>query len=190
MTKLKKKNNHYVDNVRFLEDIIDYKKKIEKANKEGEEKPRISEYCGKCIWLITENLALKPQFANYSFVDEMKSDAIENCLKYFDNFDSSKYSNPFAYFTQITHYAFIRRIKEEEKKRYIIYKKFQESILNTSDAPLLIDYDDNHLISSQMYDNLNQFIKNFEEREQLKKSKKKQTKEGLEKFIIEEENGK
>lgn len=184
-----KKKNHYVDNERFLAEIVEYKKKCKIAVTEGKEKPRLSEYIGQCIYLIAENLAHKPRFMNYSFVDEMKSDAIENCLMYFDNFDSDKYSNPFAYFTQIIYYAFHRRINKEEKNRYIIYKKFQESVLDTSDAGLMLDGDGNHLISTTMYDNINDFIGNFEKRELDKKAKRKEKKEGLEKFVGEEDEG-
>lgn len=184
-----KKKNHYVDNSKFLEEIIEYKKNCAIAAEQNLTKPRVSEYIGKCIFLIAENLAHKPRFMNYSFVDEMKSDAIENCFLYFDNFDPNKSHNPFAYFTQITYYAFHRRISNEEKNRYIIYKKFQESILNTSDSSLMIDADDNHLISVSMYDNLNDFIGKFEKREAEKKLKRKQVKEGLERFVGEENEG-
>jgi hypothetical protein len=185
----KKKRNHYVDNQKFLEEIVDYKKKVVEAKEKGLEKPRVSEYMGKCIYLIAENLSHKPRFMNYSFRDELVSDAIENCFLYFDNFNPTISQNPFAYFTQIIYYAFHRRISKEEKNRYIIYKKFQESVLDTSDAALMIDHDDNHLISSTMYDNLNEFIKKFEGREAEKKEKRKAAKEGLEKFIGEEDEG-
>jgi hypothetical protein len=185
MTAQKKKKNHYVDNEKFLADIIEYKKKIEVAKEQGLEKPRVSEYIGKCIFLIAENLSRKPRFMNYSFRDELVSDAIENCFLYFDNFNPTISQNPFAYFTQIIYYAFHRRISKEEKNRYIIYKKFQESVLDTADASLMVDGDDNHLISSTMYDNLNDFIGKFEKREAEKKLKRKQVKEGLDKFIEE-----
>ena len=186
MSKTKSKR-HYVDNERFLNEIVEYKKKIAEAKEQGLEKPRVSEYMGKCIYLIAENLSHKPRFMNYSFRDELVSDAIENCFLYFDNFNPDKGSNPFAYFTQIIYYAFHRRISKEEKNRYIIYKKFQESVLDTSDAALMIDHDDNHLISSTMYDNLNEFIKKFEGREAEKKEKRKAAKEGLDKFFGEED---
>lgn len=182
-----KKKNHYVDNQKFLEDILEYKKRCKDAVAADKEKPRVSEYCGKCIWLITENLARKPRFMNYSFIDEMKSDALENCFLYFDNFNPEISQNPFAYFTQIIYYAFHRRISKEEKNRYIMYKKFQESVLDTPDASLMVDGDDNHLISSTMYDNLNEFIKKFEGREAEKKEKRKAAKEGLDKFFGEED---
>ena len=193
-----KKKNHYVDNEKFYTEIVEYKKKCVLAAKEGKEKPILSEYIGKCIFLIAENLAHKPRFMNYSFVDEMKSDAIENCLMYFDNFDSEKYSNPFAYFTQIIYYAFHRRINKEEKNRYIMYKKFQESILDTTQQfegfnidshSLLLDSADNHVMNTQMYDNINDFIDRFEKREEEKKSKRKEKKEGLEKFVGESDEG-
>jgi len=187
MSNVKKKKNHYVDNERFLNEIVEYKKRIAEAKEQGLEKPRVSEYIGKCIYLIAENLSHKPRFMNYSFRDELVSDAIENCFLYFDNFNPDKGSNPFAYFTQIIYYAFHRRISKEEKNRYIIYKKFQESVLDTSDAALMIDSDDNHLISSTMYDNLNEFIKKFEGREAEKKEKRKAAKEGLDKFFGEED---
>ena len=96
-----KKKNHYVDNQRFFEEILDYKKKVKDAKEQGLEKPRVSEYMGSCILMIAERLSTKPRFMNYSFREEMISDALENCFLYFDNFDPEKSQNPFAYFTQI-----------------------------------------------------------------------------------------
>ncbi len=183
----KKKKNHYVDNERFLAEIVEYKKQVVIAKEQGADKPRVSEYIGKCIYLIAENLSHKPRFMNYSFRDELVSDAIENCFLYFDNFNPDISKNPFAYFTQIIYYAFHRRISKEEKNRYIIYKKFQESVLDTSDAAFMIDSDNNHLMSSTMYDNLNEFIRKFEGREAEKKEKRKAAKEGLDKFFGEED---
>ena len=189
MSKPKKKPNHYVDNAKFLEAIIEHKKKCKSASEAGQEKPRISEYIGSCILLIAENLSRRPRFMNYTFRDEMISDAVENCFLYFDNFNSDKYDNPFAYFTQIIYYAFHRRISKEEKNRYIMYKKFQESVLDTSDASLMVDADDKHLLSYTMYDNINDFIGKFEDRESAKKEKRKEKKQGLENFVGEDDEG-
>ena len=118
----KKKKNHYVDNERFLAEILEYKKQVVHAKENDLIKPRVSEYIGKCIYLIAENLSRKPRFMNYSFRDELVSDAIENCFLYFDNFNPDISSNPFAYFTQIIYYAFLRRIQKEKKQLYIKYK--------------------------------------------------------------------
>jgi hypothetical protein len=193
-----KKKNHYVDNEKFLEDIMKYKEKVKYASDNGLEKPRVSEYSGKCIYLIAENLSHKPRFMNYSFRDELVSDAIENCFLYFDNFNPEISKNPFAYFTQIIYFAFHRRISKEEKNRYIMYKKFQEGILETTQQfdgfnveshSLLLDSADNHVMNTQMYDNINDFIRKFEDREAAKKEKRKQAKEGLEKFVGDDDEG-
>jgi hypothetical protein len=193
-----KKKTHYVDNEKFYNEIVEYKKNCKIAEKEGREKPMLSEYIGKCIFLIAENLAHKPRFMNYSYVDEMKSDAIENCFMYFDNFDSDKYKNPFAYFTQIIYYAFHRRINKEERNRYIMYKKFQENVLyahqdydgvSVDSHSLLVDHADHPVMTTQIYDNINEFIGRFEERELVKKEKRKEKKEGLEKFVGESDEG-
>ena len=46
----------------------------------------------------------------------MVSDGIENCVQYIHNFNPEKSQNPFAYFTQIIHYAFLRRIQREKRQ--------------------------------------------------------------------------
>lgn len=123
MTKTKEKpNNHYIDNKEFLRSLIDYKKLVKQAETDKEERPQVPEYIGDCFIKIANHLAYKNNFINYSFREDMVLDAIENCLTYMDNFDPNKSSNPFAYFTQITYYAFIRRIQKEKKHLQTKYK--------------------------------------------------------------------
>jgi len=76
--------------------------------------------------LIATNVSMKPNFISYTFRDEMIGDAIENCCQYFDNFDPKRSKNPFAYFTQITWYAFLRRIHKEKKQLYAKYKAHEQ----------------------------------------------------------------
>ena len=85
----------------------------------GEEKPRVSNYIGDCFLKIANGLSHKPNFMNYTFKDDMVSDGIENCLQYIHNFNPDKSNNPFAYFTQIIYYAFIRRIQRENKQTHV-----------------------------------------------------------------------
>lgn len=105
--------NHYINNKDFLTEMIKYRQSIAKAKKAGEKKPQIPRYVAECFMKIAENLSHKPNFLSYTFRDEMVADAIENCVMYVDNFDPSKSGNPFAYFTQITYFAFLRRIQKE-----------------------------------------------------------------------------
>lgn len=179
---------HYVDNQRFYEEILEHKRKVAEAREKGLEEPRLSNYIGECIYKIANKLANMPKFINYSFRDEMISDGIENCILYFDDFNPDYGKNPFAYFTQVIYYAFLRRINKEEKNRYTIYKNFQETIVNYGHAGQLIDSDDNHLMSVNLYDNINEFMERFEQKEQIKKEKRKSAKEGLIQFYEEENN--
>lgn len=123
MAKKKDENSkHYIDNKQFLQALIDYKKEVNAAKKANDERPQVPDYIGDCFIKIANHLAYKSNFINYSFREDMILDAIENCLIYMDNFDPKKSSNPFAYFTQITYYAFVRRIQKEKKYLQTKYK--------------------------------------------------------------------
>lgn len=113
---------HYIDNKEFLAAMIEYKTIVEDSKIHGTEKPQVPEYIGECFIKIANQLAFKSNFINYSFREDMILDAIENCLTYIDNFDPAKSSNPFAYFTQITYYAFVRRIQKEKRQLQTKYK--------------------------------------------------------------------
>ena len=112
----KKKKEHYVDNKKFLEEMKKYHKKVQSARKRNRKDPPITNYIGECFLKIANHLSYRPNFINYTFRDDMISDGIENCLQYMDNFNPDKSKNPFAYFTQIIYYAFIRRIQKEKKQ--------------------------------------------------------------------------
>ena len=112
----KKKSEHYVNNKQLLEALIVYREKVAHAKENNLTKPRITNYLGECFLKIATHLSYKPNFVNYMFRDDMISDGIENCVQYIHNFDPEKSRNPFAYFTQIIHYAFLRRIQKEKKQ--------------------------------------------------------------------------
>ena len=114
--KKAKEKPHYVDNKKFLEAMIEYRDKCEKAKNRNRKKPDVTNYIGECFLKIANHLSYRPNFINYTFRDDMISDGIENCLQYMDNFNPDKSNNPFAYFTQIIYYAFIRRIQKEKKQ--------------------------------------------------------------------------
>ena len=123
----------YVNNADFLAAVKEYKEKVKYAEENGLPKPVISNYIGECILKIATHLSYKPNFINYSYKDDMILDGIENCIHYFDNFDPSKSSNPFAYFTQIIYFAFLRRISKEKKQSYIKGKMIQDMSFESFD---------------------------------------------------------
>jgi DNA-directed RNA polymerase specialized sigma24 family protein len=168
------KPNNYIDNKRFLAAIIDHKAKIKKAKEEGKPEPKLSDYIGLCLLQIAERFSSKYNFSGYSWREEMVSDALENMVLYFDKFDPERYDNPFAYFTQITYNAFIRRIQKEEKQRYIRYKFFQESVMSPDVDDSDVFGDTNTQQSKQkFYDTMNDLMESFEKKEEIKKEKRR-----------------
>jgi len=168
---------NYVDNKKFYNEIVAYHERLAKARKEGKEDPRIPDYIGECIMKIAEKLSTKPCFMNYSFRDEMISDGIENCILYFKNYDPKRGANPFAYFTQVISFAFIRRINKEERARYTMYKSFQETIGSHNDMDMFTDDNDKKIVTTRMYENIDVFMENFERKEEEKKEKRRIAKE-------------
>ena len=118
----KKVTQHYVDNKKFLEAMIIHKEKVKKAIENNKTKPDVTNYIGECFLKIANHLSYRPNFINYTYRDDMISDGIENCLQYMNNFNPEKSTNPFAYFTQIIYYAFIRRIQKEKKQTLVKQK--------------------------------------------------------------------
>jgi hypothetical protein len=127
MATLMQKNTHYVDNKKFLAALIEYKKQCKMAEDSGEEDPIVTNYIGECFLKISTNLRYKTNFINYPFGDDMVSDGIENCLVAVKKFNPEKSENPFAYFTQIIYFAFIRRIQKEKKQLALKYKMLENT---------------------------------------------------------------
>ena len=153
----RKRSEHYVNNKELLEALINYRSRVERSYletfgkdlteqdkseraKRWEGKPQITNYLGECFLKIATNLSFKPNFVNYMFRDDMISDGIENCVQYIHNFDPEKSKNPFAYFTQIIHYAFLRRIQKEKKqleiKTKIIERTGYDEVMMVDDSLL------------------------------------------------------
>ena len=148
MARRRTKNEHYVNNKEFLAALIRYQEDIEIAKLQDKPKPVIPRYIGECFLKIANHLSFKPNFVNYMFKEDMISDGIENCVQYIHNFNPEKSKNPFAYFTQIIHYAFLRRIQRQKRqleiKNKIIEKSGYQEVL-----------DDNNQIDGSNYSDYN-----------------------------------
>jgi len=123
----RKRSEHYVNNKEFLAALIKYREDKEIALLQDKPKPPIPRYIGECFLKIANHLSFKPNFVNYMFKEDMISDGIENCVQYIHNFNPEKSQNPFAYFTQIIHYAFLRRIQREKRQLEIKNKILEKS---------------------------------------------------------------
>lgn len=176
----KKQKEHYIDNVKFLTALTDYAKAVVDAEEHGDNKPKVPKYIGECIMKIATRLSYSPNFINYSYREDMILDGIENCLQYMHNFNPEKSSNPFAYFTQIIYYAFLRRIAKEKKQSYIKGKLIQEIPF---DAFELQDHDEEGHYTNSYIDFMQAHGKFDESFDKKKEKKKKETGPTLDEFM-------
>ena len=166
--KLKAKQKpHYVDNKKFLVAMTEWRLKYDKAEKAKRKQPVVTNYIGECFLKIANHLSYRPNFINYTYRDDMISDGIENCLQYMSNFNPNKSNNPFAYFTQIIYYAFIRRIQKEKKQQDVKAK-----LIANSGAEMMMDslVGDDAQYKNQMLDFLQKNVKESEPKEIKKRS--------------------
>jgi len=173
--ELKKVPAHYVDNKKFFDALVEYKKQVDYAVANRLEKPKVSEYLGECFLKIATHLSYKANFINYSYKDDMISDGIENCLTAVEKFDPSRSTNPFAYYTQIIYFAFVRRIQKEKKQQATKYK-----LLENIDLDQLLEHStDNEEYTNHIIELMRKQVDTIEpeRREVTTKKKKKSEKE-------------
>lgn len=134
---------HYVNNRDFSQAVVDYCSEVKECNQRGDPIPTVPNYIAECFLKIAEGLSHKSNFVRYTYREEMVMDAVENCLKAIENYDIDKVTrtgnpNAFAYFTQISWYAFLRRIQREKKQqdiktKYMSEAELEEFIENSTD---------------------------------------------------------
>ena len=132
---------HYVNNKEFSHAVVDYVNSVNEARAKDKTEPKITNYIGSCFLKIAEGLSHKPNFFSYTYREEMVMDAVENCIKAIMNYDIEKATrtglpNAFAYFTQISYYAFLRRIAKEKKQQDI-----KERYIDYAGADAFADFD-------------------------------------------------
>lgn len=171
--------NDYINNRDFYDAMVLYRKAINVAKRNHEPKPQLPDYIAECIMKIASRLAMRPEFVNYIFRDDMVGDAIENVIMYIDNFDTKQSNNPFAYITQICFHAFLRRIHREKKHLYIRNKcLIQSAVMN--EMYTTGEFDEAAATNPGMLefvnDKVTDFIKTFEEKEGINNKKRKKKK--------------
>ena len=177
---MEQKKQHYVDNKLFFAEMEKWKSEIDESDEVDDLPPMVTEYMGECFYKIATHLSYRPNFINYTYREEMIGDGIENCIRYAKNFNPEKSRNPFAYFTQIIYYAFIRRITKEKKQTSIKQKIIDNTSTKTYD---IMEGDDDVYSNTYM-----EFLRDNLEEKDIPKPKRKKSKKGIEHFLEEIEN--
>ena len=123
---------HYVNNAQFSQAVVDYVYEVREAKESGIALPIVPDYIAGCFLRIAEGLSHKSNFIRYTYREEMVMDAVENCLKAIENYNIEAATrtgkpNAFAYFTQISWFAFLRRIAKEKKQQDVKFKFLEQS---------------------------------------------------------------
>ena len=161
---MKRAKEHYVNNKDFSQAVVDYVNSVNEAREQEQSEPRITEYIGSCFLKIAEGLSHKPNFFSYTYREEMVMDAVENCIKAIMNYDVKKATrtglpNAFAYFTQISYYAFLRRIAKEKKQQDI-----KERYIDYAGAEAFADFDG--------HDDANSMVEKVKNKSQMNREQK------------------
>ncbi len=120
------KSNHYIDNAEMYRVIKDYLEECDRAEAAGLDLPRVPEYLGSCFLAIAKGLGSTHSFSAYTYLDDMKSDGVVNCIRYIRTFDPTRTKNPFAYFTTTVRNAFLQRIELETSQQHGKYRAYQD----------------------------------------------------------------
>lgn len=172
---------HYVNNAEFSQAVVDYVLTVREAREKGEPDPMVPDYIARCFLKICEGLSHKSNFVRYTYREEMVMDAVENCLNAVGNYNIEAATrkgkpNAFGYFTQISWFAFIRRIKKEKKQQDVKLKYLAESGIEE----FMVDADEDPQVAKAVQsfvDNLRRRIDEVKEKdakvEEFKKENKK-----------------
>ena len=170
---------HYVNNRDFTNAVVEHCTNVKECEKKGKPIPIVPNYVAECLLKIAEGLSHKSNFVRYTYREEMVMDAVENCLKALSNYDvetATRGGNPnaFGYFTQISWFAFLRRIQKEKRQHDVKMKFIAESGLDE----FMVDPDEDPEVAKAVQsfvDNLRRRIDDVKQKDgKIQDYKKKQ----------------
>tara|TARA_B110000444_G_scaffold226271_1_gene230674 strand:- start:429 stop:1019 length:591 start_codon:yes stop_codon:yes gene_type:complete len=181
-----KERPHYVNNAEFSQAVVDYVETVQVAKKAEVKLPVVPDYIATCFLRISEGLSHKSNFIRYTYREEMVMDAVENCLKAIENYNIEAATrtgkpNAFSYFTQISWYAFLRRIAKEKKQQDIKFKYLSQSgieaFLDTSGDNASANLVQQHFVDIlkgriERVKGVDTKVKEFVKKEKVKRKKK------------------
>ena len=174
-----KEKPHYVNNADFSAAVVEYVKEVNEAVANDQQIPVVPNYVAECLLKISERLSHKSNFVRYTYREEMVMDAVENCLKALANYNVEAATrggkpNAFGYFTQISWYAFLRRIQKEKRQQDLKLKYIAESGLDQ----FMVDPDEDPAVAKAVQnfvDNLRRRIDDVKDKDQKFNTYKKKT---------------
>ena len=193
---MKRKPQHYVNNKEFSQAVVDYVERVNEAEAAGEEVPIVPDYIAECFLKIAEGLSHNPNFIRYTYREEMVMDAVENCLKAIMNYNIDAATrtgtpNAFAYFTQISYYAFLRRLAKEKRQHDIRFKYMEDAGVDQfleETGDVTIDSSNRAFVDElrgriEQVHNRDELLKEYSKKEKNEEEKAQKPPKGIELFM-------
>lgn len=191
--KRRSRGEDYVNNKEFSQAIHEHVSGVKEDIEKGKEPRPLTNYIGECFLKICYGLSKSPNFVKYTYRDDMVMDAVENCIKAVHNYKidaptRTGSANAFSYFTQISYFAFLRRIAKEKKQVTI-----KQSLIEQGNIGTFAEFDENSANGNESmiekmrqkndafynYDNEEKSIKANEKPQKVDKRKHPSTRKGL-----------
>jgi DNA-directed RNA polymerase specialized sigma24 family protein len=99
---------YYITNGKMLPEVI-------KSKEQG----KISDELARMLMMLTRKYAQRPCFSNYTYKEDMISEALANLCQNALKFKPEKSSNPFAFYTSCINNSFLQFLNVEKKHRRI-----------------------------------------------------------------------
>lgn len=125
------KSRHYIDDDELTKILTEWSLASKQSVLEGQARLPLPDYVAIAIMDMADAMGKRHNFANYSYIDDMKSEAILHCVKYIHNFNPTKKSDKkgkvsaFGYINMIIWRCFTHMIVEEKQEQYFKYKSFE-----------------------------------------------------------------
>jgi hypothetical protein len=82
-------------------------------------KGKLTDRLVKSLMMLVDKYSQKGNFRNYSYLDDMKGQALLQLSQIALQFDENRSNNPFAFYTTCIHHSFVKILKQEKKVRTI-----------------------------------------------------------------------
>ncbi len=125
--RLTKQDDLYINNSDFTSAVSVWKENLIKNGSET-----IPHFVADCFLKIVTRYSNKLNFSGYTYIEDMRGDALLACVKYAHNFNPLKSQNAFAYFTTIVHNSFLQYLKKEKHFTNFRFKLTGELLNNSS----------------------------------------------------------
>jgi DNA-directed RNA polymerase specialized sigma24 family protein len=116
-TTRKKQSGDTIDNEELFREVVKSKERLKKNPDYPAE--AITPRLAQMFVLMVNNYATAGNWSGYSYLEEMKGEALLGLSAKWHKFDETKGDNPFAYYTRIMFTRFVSQLGKEKRPQVV-----------------------------------------------------------------------